>query len=529
MSLFNYILSPRLYKVYRDGSIQKLYEPGGFEKWGDQVISTLSLFWNISYYTSPLIITFLYRRGYFVAESITSFAKVSTGIGLLVVISLCMRGFGRASTPTYKQFIKVLDQAKANITNQSIKDKLRMFDFEFKDWPIDFNVKDVSGDKTKRYDVTLNTNRTKPFWIATLPCEIAAYIAIHTFGIRMLYPGSIRLLQSFLHPVLVQGRAKLVEEEHAKRYKLKTIDGNAVDAIFIDHRADVIEKDNNGKTLVICSEGNAGFYEIGIMTTPIAMKYSVLGWNHPGFGGSTGSPYPQQDQHAIDAVMQFAIHMLGFQPEDILLFGWSIGGYSSLVAATQYPDVKGVLLDATFDDVLQLAIPRMPTSISGIVRIAIRDYVNLNNTELINQYNGPVMLVRRTEDEIIAEDNELSTNRGNHLLTHLLKTRFPNIFHPDQINRITKILSQPVDKMNTSNSTDELSHSLLLSYVSENSKQYPLLIGEDYSGDQRNQMSEYLVRKHFLDFKSTHCTPLPSDYFRIPWDLPNVENDFIFT
>lgn len=99
-----------------------------------------------------------------------------------------------------------------------------------------------------------------------------------------------------------------------------------------------------------------------------------------------------------------------------------------MVAATQYPDVKGVvrtscafklsdantfnfilllfllkILDATFDDVLQLAIPRMPSSISGIVRIAIRDYVNLNNTELMNQYDGPVILVRRTKDEIIAE------------------------------------------------------------------------------------------------------------------------------
>lgn len=58
---------------------------------------------------------------------------------------------------------------------------------------------------------------------------------------------------------------------------------------------------------------------------------------------SQGLPYPQQDQNAIDAVVQFAIHVLGFQPEDILLFGWSIGGYSSLVAATQYPDVKGVV------------------------------------------------------------------------------------------------------------------------------------------------------------------------------------------
>lgn len=58
---------------------------------------------------------------------------------------------------------------------------------------------------------------------------------------------------------------------------------------------------------------------------------------------SQGQPYPQQDQNAIDAVIQFAIHVLGFQPDEILLFGWSIGGYSSLVGAVQYPDVKGVV------------------------------------------------------------------------------------------------------------------------------------------------------------------------------------------
>lgn len=101
--------------------------------------------WNISYYTSPLIITFLYRRGYFVAESITSFAKVSTGIGLLVVISLCMRGFGRSNSANYTKFVKALQDAKANTSNTEAKDKLRMFDFEFKDWPVDFDVKDVNG------------------------------------------------------------------------------------------------------------------------------------------------------------------------------------------------------------------------------------------------------------------------------------------------------------------------------------------------------------------------------------------------
>lgn len=56
-----------------------------------------------------------------------------------------------------------------------------------------------------------------------------------------------------------------------------------------------------------------------------------------------GKPFPDQDQNAMDAVMQFAINKLGFLPENIILFGWSIGGYSSLWASTQYPDVKGVV------------------------------------------------------------------------------------------------------------------------------------------------------------------------------------------
>lgn len=30
------------------------------------------------------------------------------------------------------------------------------------------------------------------------------------------------------------------------------------------------------------------------------------------------------------------------------------------------------------------------------------------------------------------------------------------------------------------------------------------------------------------DLKSTHCTPLPTDMFQLPWDI-HVESDFVFT
>ncbi|KAJ6640936.1 Phosphatidylserine lipase ABHD16A [Pseudolycoriella hygida] len=520
MTFLNYIFSPRLFKVYGDAS-QKFYEPGGLEKWGDQIIYSLSMMWNISFYTSPLILTFLIRRGCFVAESITSFAKISAGISLIVVISLCMRGIGRSQSKVYTKFAKSLEAAKANSKNEEIKNELRLFDFEFKDWPVDFSVKEHNDAKKPRQVIAA---RSRPYWISSLPCEIAAYIAIHTFGLRMIYPGSVKLIQNYLHPMLVEGRAKLIENGHAKRYKLLTRDDNEVDSIFVDKRG----ISANGKTLVICSEGNAGFYEIGIMFTPMNLNYSVLGWNHPGFGGSTGKPFPDQDQNAMDAVVQFAINKLGFQPENILLFGWSIGGYSTLWAATQYPDNKGVIVDATFDDVLHLALPRMPQSLTGIVRIAIRQYVNLHNSELLSKYNGPIFMIRRTEDEVISENMDVSTNRGNNLLINMLKQRFPNIFKTEQVNLVNKMLSRPIEKT-TDNSTDQLCLSLLLSYVSENGKSYPVEIGENYTEAQRNQMAEYLVYKHFMDYKSSHCTPLPVEYFQTPWTLPDEDTDFVFT
>ena len=368
--------------------------------------------------------------------------KISTGIGLIVVLSYCIRGFGRSQNETYRRFVRDLEEAKANYKDPANKKKLRRYDFEFEQWPVDWSIKsfDVEDNKFKRVAVVTSSRGTVN-WVS--PCSVAAYVAIHTFGIKMIYPGSIKLVQKFLFPMLVQGRAKLVLVHNAIRNKIETADGNEIDTIFVDNRS---SKTCNGKTLVITAEGNAGFYEIGIMSTPLELNYSVLGFNHPGFGGSNGEPYPDQDQNAADAVMQFAIDDLGFLPENIILFGWSIGGFTSLWLATRYPNIKGILLDATFDDLLYLALPRMPESLGGVVKLAIRDHCNLNNNDLITKYNGPVALVRRTEDEVICtEEMNIGTNRGNYLLLHMLKYRFPNIFQSDQLKYAQEILNKTID------------------------------------------------------------------------------------
>eukprot|EP00099_Drosophila_melanogaster_P020834 NP_647880.1 uncharacterized protein Dmel_CG1309 [Drosophila melanogaster] len=524
MSFLNYVFGPNLYMEYRGvpEPQRKMYEAGAVEKFGEQILSTLSVMWSVGYYTSPLLVTFLYRRGYLVTDSIPTLAKITTSVGLIVILSLVMRGLGRKQSRSYSNMIKALVRAKSSKAPGDANSELRRFDIEFNAWPVDFDVKALTGD-TKKPVVT--ARRREPIQLATLPCEAIAYLAINTFGLSMIYPGSVKLLQKLMRPMLISGRAKLIEDDNGIRYKVKTIDSNEIDTLFIDNRPNNV---GNGKTLVICSEGNAGFYEVGIMATPVALKYSVLGWNHPGFAGSTGTPHPHQDKNAIDAVVQFAINNLRFPVEDIILYGWSIGGFSTLYAASVYPDVKGVVLDATFDDVLYLAVPRMPAALAGIVKVAIRNYCNLNNAELANEFNGPISFIRRTEDEIIAEDNHIDTNRGNFLVLSVLKHRYPNIFGASQLNKAKGLLSKPLEPYSIPVADEKLCMSRLITYASDEGKSFPMNIGADYSEEVRNLMAVFLLRKHLRDYNSTHCTQLPGEFFTMPWDIP-TEQGFVFT
>ncbi|CAG2107773.1 unnamed protein product, partial [Medioppia subpectinata] len=322
---------------------------------------------------------------------------------------------------------------------------------------------------------------------------------------------------------LEDGRTKLVEENSGERYKLLARDGNHIDTMFVDRR---VRGSPKSKTLVICSEGNAGFYEIGTMSTPLDAGYSVLGWNHPGFGGSTGLPFPQNDINAIDVVIHFAVERLGFPLDSIIFFGWSIGGFPTSWAAQQYQDIKGVVLDASFDDVLPLAEAKMPNAINPIVQNVIRGYFNLNVSANLNQYAGPVAFIRRLQDEIINTNHlePFRTNRGNDMLLKLLNNRFPKLMADEKAKKALEdwLMSDPNGQsaiVNTYEVRDDYCMTELLSYIDRTGAQYPLLIGDDMSSELKIKLIIFLAKKHMKNYDSTHCTPLPPLLFEEPFDL----------
>nr|KAF6276485.1 abhydrolase domain containing 16A, phospholipase [Myotis myotis] len=587
--LLSCVLGPRLYKIYRERDSERArsgapetpasvtapapsswdtyYQPRALEKHADSILALASVFWSISYYSSPFAFFYLYRKGYLSLSKVVPFSHYAGTLLLLLAGVACLRGVGRWTNPQYRQFITILE---ATHRNQSAENKrqLASYNFDFRSWPVDFHWEEPSSRKESRGGPSrrgVALLRPEPLHRGTadtllnrakkLPCQITSYLVAHTLGRRMLYPGSVYLLQKALMPVLLQGQARLVEECDGRRAKLLACDGNEIDTMFVDRRGTA---EPQGQKLVICCEGNAGFYEVGCVSTPLEGRpraqpsclcplewnipifhmdvispglttfsgYSVLGWNHPGFAGSTGVPFPQNEANAMDVVVQFAVHRLGFQPQDIILYAWSIGGFTATWAAMSYPDISAVILDASFDDLVPLALKVMPDSCRGLVTRTVRQHLNLNNAEQLCRYQGPVLLIRRTKDEIITTTapEDIMSNRGNDLLLKLLQHRYPHVMAEEGLQVVRQWLEASSQLEEASiysrwEVEEDWCLSVLRSYQAEHGPDFPWSVGEDMSARERQQLALFLAQKHLHNFEATHCTPLPVQHFQMPWHL----------
>lgn len=255
-------------------------------------------------------------------------------------------------------------------------------------------------------------------------------------------------------------------------------------------------------------------------------------WNHPGFGGSTGVPWPSEEAAAVDVVIQFALNQLGWNEGDIVMYGWSIGGYTATWAAMNYRNIRGLILDATFDDIIPLALHTMPKSWAPLVIRTIRTYINLHIEKQLAEYSGPVIMIKRLKDEVMAIAEGTSDpatmrrkNRANDLLKSLLKDRYPNIFKPDLHEIVDDLLAATVEERAIIYSLYGMDPAQckgrLRKYAAESrdgdvmeTEPFPLQV--DYDFETRRNMALYLASYYLLEFDSSHNIPLPADKFSVP-------------
>lgn len=522
--MVNILFGPKLYKIYRlhqNGSKTLIhnYEANSWESIGETIITTISYALSVSYYFSPILAYNIYTKNSLKDSShLTYYIKVCVALCCTLGGAYMMRWCGRLSNKEYINFIKILKKATKDRNERAA---LQAYDFEFKSWPVDFSWKESNLSLTSNLNPYQGEEPKTIFGkLSSYPRRSLEYLLAHGLARPLAWPGSVKLLQKAMAPALLQGRMGLYEKG-GLRAKLLTQDGNEIDTMFVDNRND--RESHNGNTLVICCEGNAAYYEVGSMGTPLAGNYSVLGWNHPGFMGSTGLPSPTSERNAIDAVVNYAVSRLAFDINDVILFAWSIGGYSATYAAMKYPDIKAIILDATFDNIKALAVMRMPPFASGLVTSVIEKYMDLDNIGQLKKYPGPIKIIRRQMEEIITtEPNVPATNRGNYLLKKLFVYRYPNFYCKESLEMLDEFLAADCQEVRDGLIADigginETEYEFKLALSPETFQRYPLDIGKEWSVEEKVKAMLYLASKHMDHFDATHCVALPANFFTLPW------------
>jgi fermentation-respiration switch protein FrsA (DUF1100 family) len=125
------------------------------------------------------------------------------------------------------------------------------------------------------------------------------------------------------------------------------------------------------------------------------MGFAVLIFDYPGYGRSRGKPSEAGCYAAGEAVLDWLVQVQRLGPEDIILYGSSLGGAIAIDLATRWPCRALVIHSAfsSFPDIAQKTFPFMP------VRWLVRN--QFNNVKKLPHCRAPVLVVHGTADTLV--------------------------------------------------------------------------------------------------------------------------------
>jgi hypothetical protein len=181
-------------------------------------------------------------------------------------------------------------------------------------------------------------------------------------------------------------------QDDAHIFKLDTRTGDRISAYHLKaEKADKADKAENSDKLLIYSHGNGE--DIG-MARPFLESFqrlgiSVIAYEYPGYGTSTGKASEDGCYAAIEATYQHAIEVLGYKPENITLYGRSLGSGPSAWLAAQKP-VSGLIFDGAFTSTF-----RVMTGVKLLPWDVFDNYARLPKIDC------PILIIHGTHDRIV--------------------------------------------------------------------------------------------------------------------------------
>ncbi len=175
--------------------------------------------------------------------------------------------------------------------------------------------------------------------------------------------------------------------EDSTAINILTGDANVIAARYL-HNA-------NSDYTILYSHGNAS--DIGTVSPILQALYeqgfSVLAYDYPGYGHSSGRPTESSAYNAIGVAFSYLTDSLGVPADKIILYGQSLGGGPSTHLAARlakHTPVAGLILEGTFATVFQVVVP-----------FRILPFEKFANIRRIRRINCPLLLIHGTADQTV--------------------------------------------------------------------------------------------------------------------------------
>jgi abhydrolase domain-containing protein 17 len=117
--------------------------------------------------------------------------------------------------------------------------------------------------------------------------------------------------------------------------------------------------------------------------------YSVFAYDYRGYGTSDGTPSEQNAYRDAEAAYAYVTTQLKIPPQQIIVYGRSLGGGSATQLATRH-DVAGLILESSFTSAFRVAVP-----------FPLLPFDKFTNIDKIHKVNCPVLIMHGRADRVI--------------------------------------------------------------------------------------------------------------------------------
>jgi fermentation-respiration switch protein FrsA (DUF1100 family) len=151
---------------------------------------------------------------------------------------------------------------------------------------------------------------------------------------------------------------------------------------------------------VLVCHGNAGNIEHRLMLARAfqAMGLSVLLFDYRGYGNSQGRPSEAGTLLDAQAALAWLLDVQSFEPEQIVLYGESLGGGVALALA-RGRRLGAVIVESTFT-----SLPDVGARLYPLLPVRLISTIRYDNLEAVRTLRAPLLVMHSPQDEIVPFD-----------------------------------------------------------------------------------------------------------------------------